>query len=358
MAGLINKISLQWDLWIGQFRAFYPKDKEERQDCRLLLEALALDPNIKKAGTQLVACQDSRNGDIIACLKLEEAPLNTDADPSFALVNKDRLSKMVIFTQLAIKAGYHKTSAPMVLMNHCFLEVLKAGGQAVLMSCDPDYFSMYKRLGFRPIGPLHKNEEGEFRIPMICMPDQDYLSIIHSPTLPLLKGVDFRHYTGLCQWYYQLVRDNRELQIGSAFYPENEEAFEGHQTLTEGLSEQGKEAFLKNAMVINCREGESLIIKNDGGKAFGFVQRGIVKVVIGGKSVVLLGEGDIFGEIAYILNARRSAEVMAASPDTEVVLFSQSAINSLALESDRTVIWRNLARVLAQRVVLTNKLLV
>ena len=100
-----------------------------------------------------------------------------------------------------------------------------------------------------------------------------------------------------------------------------------------------------------------LITENDGGKAFGFVRKGLVKVVIGGKTVVLLGEGDIFGEIAFILHTRRSARVVAASPDTEVVLFSESALNDLEKDADRAIIWRNLARVLAQRVVVTNKLL-
>ncbi len=352
-SSLISNISLQWDLWIGQFRAFFPRDKEDREACFKLLAQ----EDEEDQKWQLAACQDTRNGEIIACLRLIDGRMASRANFPLDLLEEDKLAQMVLFADLAVDPEYQKTSAPMVLINHCFLEVLKAGGQAALMSCDPAFFSMYKRLGLRPIGPVHKSGENDFRIPMICLPDQDYLTMIHSPTLPLLKGVDFKRYASICQWYYQLVRDHRELQIGSAFYPETEDAFEGHQTITEGLSEKGREAFLKNALVLRCREGESLIMENDGGKTFGFVQKGIVKVVIGGKSVVMLGEGDIFGEIAYILHTRRSAEVVAASADTEVVLFSESAINHLEEDADRTVIWRNLARVLAQRVVLTNNLL-
>ena len=54
---------------------------------------------------------------------------------------------------------------------------------------------------------------------------------------------------------------------------------------------------------------------------------------------------------------RGTAQVVAASPNTEVVLFNEEALNSLDLESDKAVIWRNLAKVLAQRVVMTNQLL-
>ncbi|MCB0546946.1 MAG: cyclic nucleotide-binding domain-containing protein [Phaeodactylibacter sp.] len=364
---LIDAISVQWDLWIGQYRAFFPTSREEIRECiQLSREAGTVDGlweegSTGELATQLAACQDTRTGKLIASLHLANALQVKDMEEraeqyQLHLFNEKRLASLAIFSQLAIHPAHQKSQAAMVLLSHCFIEVLKAGGQAALMSCDPGFYSIYKRLGMRPIGPLSKTSEGLFRIPMIFLPDQDYLSIIHSPVLPLMRGVDFGAYQPLCQWYYQLVRENSALQAGSAYYP-NEEDFESHHSITEGLSEKGREAFLKNAIVIHCREDEVLITENDGGKAFGFVRKGIVRVLIGNKTVVLLGEGDIFGEIAFILHTKRTAQVVAASPDTEVVLFSESAINTLEDNADRAIIWRNLARVLAQRIVVTNKLL-
>ncbi len=369
MPSLTKNISLQWDLWIEQYRAFFPTGREDRESCHALIaQAGTFDGATEEPASggkeyiQLATCQDTRNGQLIACLHIRDAlPLKGDPgkETQFGIshIEKERLSKIAVFTQLAVHPDYEKTQAVLVLLTHCIVEVLKAGGQAVLMSCDPGHFSIYKRLGFRPVGVLHKTPEGFFRIPMIFLPDQDYLSIIHSPVLPYLSGIVFAPYRPICEWYYKLVRENSELQTGAAYYPQDESDFEGHHTITEGLSPEGREIFLKNALIIKCREGEVLITENDGGKAFGYIRKGLVKVVIGGKTVVVLGEGDIFGEIAFILHTKRSAKVIAASPDTEVVLFSDSAFNSLAKETDRTVIWRNLARVLAQRVVLTNKLL-
>ena len=364
---LIDALSVQWDLWIGQYRAFFPTSREDIEDSLQLareagtVDGLWVEGSGKQLGTRLAACQDTSNGKVIASLHLAGAAQvkaieGKDEQYQLGLFDEERLAELAIFSQLAIHPEHQKSQAAMVLLTHCFIEVLKAGGQAVLMSCDPGHYSIYKRLGMRPVGALSKTPEGLFRIPMIFLPDQEYLSIIHSPVLPLMRGVDFEAYRPLCQWYYQLVRDNGALQVGSSYYP-NEEDFESHHSITEGLSEKGREAFLKNAIVINCREDEVLITENDGGKAFGFVRKGIVRVVIGNKTVVLLGEGDIFGEIAFILNTKRTAQVVAASPDTEVVLFSESAINTLKEEADRAIIWRNLARVLAQRVVVTNKLL-
>lgn len=309
----------------------------------------------------LAACQDTHSGEIIACMHLVDAltvkKASTDHSTSYLRhFEEARLSSMAFFTSISIAPSYLKTPAAQVLISHCFIEILKVGGQAVLMSCDPGHFSIYKRIGMRPIGPLQKSSNGGFEIPMIFLPDLDYLSIIHSPVLPLLRGMYFDKYTPICQWYYQLVRENKELSVGSSFYT-TEEEFGGHDMITEGLSEEGKAQILKSALVVTCEEGDVLITENDGGKALGFVSKGMVKVMIGNKTVVLLGEGDIFGEIAFVLNIKRTAQVVAASGDTEVVLFSENAFNNLPNDADKAVLWNNLAKVLAQRVVLTNKLL-
>ncbi len=362
MTSLIDNISLQWDLWIGQFRAFFPLEEEDRQACMEILGKTNSNLDIlENNGAQLAACQDTHTGEIIACMRLVSA-LEADVQASsngasyLEYFGQEKLSEMAFFTSIAIAPAYLKTPAPQVLISHCFIEILKAGGQAVLMSCDPGHFSMYKRIGMRPVGALQKSSGGGFEIPMIFLPDLDYLSIIHSPVLPLLRGMYFDKYKDICQWYYQLVREKDDLPISAAFYAKEEE-FGGHDTITEGLSDDSRESFLKNALKVHCKEGEVLITENDGGKSFGYVSKGMLNVMIGNRTVVLLGEGDIFGEIAFILHTKRTAQVVAASDDTEVVLFSESAINRLENESDKIIIWKNLAKVLAQRVVLTNKLL-
>lgn len=362
MPSLINTLSLQWDLWSGPYRAFFPTQKGDVQACRDLAAKENRMTQTSKLKQQFAACHDSRSGEIIACLKLTDALMFKASPEKVAqfqlnLFSDSQLSKIAVLTDLEVPSTDEKTAILRVLISHCFIEVLKAGGQAILLAGDLGFFSVYKRFGIRPVGPLQKTGSGNPYIPMILLPDSDYLSLINSPLLPMLRGIDFSPYEAICQWYYQLVRENSELRIGAAFYPQEEETMEGHDAVTEGLSADGRDALLKNALVMNCREGEVLIAEEDGGKAFGFVRNGIVKVVIGGKTVVLLGKGDIFGEIAFILSSKRTAQVVAASPDTEVVLFSETAINDLEKEADRTTIWRNLSRVLAQRVVLTNKLL-
>ena len=367
---LVKSISLQWDLRMGPFRAFFPNTEKDRKRCAHLAKNNLFEENFnvekatddKQIIRQIAACEDTRTGEIVACLFLEDALQMSNSSKKSKIYNlqlftEEQLSKVAILSHLSLENIDQKATVAQVFLSHCFIEILKAGGQAMIISCDIGYFSIYKRLGMRPIGALTKSKsEGHF-IPMMFLPDRDYLALISSPVLDSLRGANFAAYQELCEWYYKLVKENSELQIGSAVYPENKAEFIGHQTITEGLSKEGLATFLKKAMVIDCREDEVLLMENDGGKSFGFIQKGIVKVVIGEKTVVLLSEGDIFGEIAYILNTKRTAQVIATSDETEIVLFSASAINALENEADKVVIWRNLARVLAQRVVLTNRLL-
>jgi len=353
---LIKKLSLQWDLRMGPYRAFFPQSNADIEACQKIL------PGSKADNRRFAACQDTTSGRIVAVLFIRDAFEIIDDSRQKAIFNlhrldDDQLAQMAWFSDVHFTSSEDKNLISQVLLSHCFIEILKIGGIGILLDSDVGHFPLFKRMGMRPVGTLHQTSEHGYSIPMIFLPDKDYLSLINSPVLDLLRGVNFSRYADICAWYYQLLRDYSELQIGSAFYPESEADFASHHTITEGLSNEGREALLRNAMVFKCGPGEVLMTENDGGRSFGFIEKGVVKVVIGGKTVVLLSRGDIFGEIAFVMNSKRSAQVIAVSPDTEVVLLHPNAIEQIKDEKDRTTIWQNLARVLAQKVVLTNKLL-
>ena len=71
--------------------------------------------------------------------------------------SEEQLSKIVILSHLSLNSIEQKTTVAQVFLSHCFIEILKAGGQAMIISCDIGYFSLYKRLGMRPIGTINKS---------------------------------------------------------------------------------------------------------------------------------------------------------------------------------------------------------
>src|SRR5262249_52398246 len=123
-----------------------------------------------------------------------------------------------------------------------------------------------------------------------------------------------------------------------------------HAPLTRGLTKAGRAEVLRNAMEIKCHPGDVVLSLGDGGRCMGFVLKGTVQAEIGGRVVSMLGEGEMFGEIAVVLNTTRTPTLVARGDDTRVLMLSQTCLDRLDNPADVAQVWRNLAQVLAMRV--------
>ena len=377
MPSLLQNLAAQWDLWTGRYQAFYAESDEDIQGCVDVLEAVRRDELNRVAGKsvldshsfgdheldyRLVACRDTKTGQIIGCMRLTNAlqtkPIQSSREEyQLDMFEEEVLDKLSIFTRLVVLKHYRRSPAALVIVGYSFASILENGGLGMLMSCEPNLFSLYQRLGCRPIGPLHNSPSGGYRVPMIGIADKDYFIECGSPAMPMFKNVDWDKFEFMRQWYNDLAAQDGGIEVGVEFYKASKEADEeaAHAILTDGLSYKGKKSFLKNAMTIQCKEGDIIAAEHDGGKAFGVVRKGLVKAVKGDRTVNLLGEGDIFGEIAGILNMNRSADLIAASSETEILLFSVSAIKRLKEDSDKVILWQNMAQLLARKVLATTE---
>ena len=376
---LLQAITAQWDLWTGRYEAFWATSVEDIQGCVDVLEEVRRQELNRVSGSsvldshafggqeldyELVACRDTKTGQIVGCMRVTNA-LDTKAIDSsreeyqLDLFDDETLNRLSIFTRLAVIRAYRKSPAAVVIVGFTFASVLERGGAGMLMSCEPNLFSLYKRLGCRPIGPVHNSPSGGYRVPMLGIPDKDLFIECKSPAMPLFKNVDWAAGEPMRQWYQNLLSEKGPIEVGVSFYKASKEADDeaDHAILTDGLSTKGKAAFLKNAMTIQCKEGDILAREHDGGRAFGVVRQGLVEAVQGDTTVALLGEGDVFGEIASVLDMNRSADLVAATSDTEVILFSVSAIKRLKDDADKAMVWQNLAQLLARKVLATTELL-
>ncbi|MFT5169276.1 MAG: hypothetical protein ACI8P3_004525, partial [Saprospiraceae bacterium] len=333
---ILKSIALQWDIFAGRYQAYFATKKDDIDGCIKVLEEVRRkelnrvsgDSVIqssafadKETNYQLIACKDTKSGEIIGCMRLTKAREIATIESSreeylLDLFDDKMIDKFSIFTRLAVLKAYRGSPVALVIMAYAFLDVLEKGGQAILMSCEPNLFKMYKRLGLRPIGSLHNSSSGGYRIPMICMPDLAHFQLIRSPALPLLSTINWEQYRGIKNWYLDLIREKGEIQIGATPYEADESDKEEHWSITQGLSEDSRNRFLKNAISIRCQEGDLLIAKKDGGKFFGIIRRGFGRVLVGGKTIAILSKGNLFGEIAYILDQYRSADVVAGDSST------------------------------------------
>ena len=301
----------------------------------------------------LYAVTDTQKNRVIGCVRVTTADQLAAIDASREEYQLDKfspalLARTQVFTRLAMLQPYRKTAASLVLLRRLFADALADNMLASLLSCEPGLYAGYLRLGFRPLGGVHPGAHGGFRIPMVAiLHDAEHMLQIRSPMLRSLEGAaDFPQ--DAVQWYHELEAHAGPIDPGVAFHADDT-PHDVHAMLTRDLSATGRAQFLRNAIEIKCRPGDVVLAKGDGGRSMGFVRRGAVQVEDGPRLVAVLGEGELFGEMAVVLNTTRAANVIAVGDDTRVLMLSQSCIERLKNPADVTHVWRNLARVLAMR---------
>lgn len=378
MSSFLDSVSQYWDLKTNRYKVAKVTEKVIFDQCvDVLNEVRKTELNRGESQSvlesssfegahiefDLYSCLDTKTGRIIGCLRSTDAAdvVHLPAavkEYKLDVLESHLINRVQIFTRLAVIKTFRKTPAALLIMVKAFLDRLSKGDQAILMSCEPNLFNMYKRIGLRPIGQIHNSLSGGYRIPMICIPDLNYFKQIKNPALPLInKHIDWSKYVSTCSWYSELIKTSGGLLARATLY-QPDDSSENSMPLTNGLSDSGIKSFLNNAMLIQCKPNDLLIAKEDGGKYLGFIRKGNLIVKIDNQNIANLTTGDVFGELSFILKKLRSADIIAGDSGAEVVLCSVSIINKMKKQSDKAIIWKNLASILSKKLIETNGTLV
>ena len=305
---------------------------------------------------ELYALKDTRKDQVVGCIRVTRADKIASIPESREEYHLEKfppelLARTQVFTRLAILRDYRKTAASLVLFRRLCDDAMTGDTLTSLLSCEPGLYAGYLRLGFRPLGGVHQGARGGFRIPMVMLHhDVEHFRRVRSPLASQLSAFDGPQDALL--WYRTLEAREGSIDPGVAFYSDDadDEGRDVHAPLTRGLTAAGRAELLRNAMEINCQPGDVVLSLGDGGRCMGFVLCGAVQVQIGGRVVSVQGEGELFGEIAVVLNTTRTATVVAVGDDTRVLMLSQTCLDRLDNPADLAQVWRNLAQVLATRV--------
>jgi hypothetical protein len=303
---------------------------------------------------ELYALKDKEKDQVVGCIRITTADQIAAIPESREEYHLDKfppalLARTQVLTRLAILQAYRKTAASLVLFQQLYAAALARGTLATLLSCEPGLYAGYLRLGFRPLGGVHQGASGGFRIPMVAIHhDLEHVRRIRSPLVRQLARVEGPLPQEAVQWYRMLEAREGSIDPGVAFYADDSD-HDVHAALTRGLSKAGRAQLLRNAMEVRCHPGDVVLGVGDGGRCMGFVRQGAVQVEVERRVVGVLGEGELFGEIAVVLDTTRTAKVVAVGDDTHVLMLGQTCLDRLKDPADVTQVWRNIARVLATR---------
>ncbi len=276
-----------------------------------------------------------------------------DLERFVPVVPRDRMSIMIRFL---VKPEHRGSSVPMKLIAESAKYQFQRGLKLLFCDCQPHLVNLYETCGFRPYAPVFEQPGFGIMVPLVfVVPDVAHLRSIRSPIIRYVKGIDD---PALAASILELLPDDAPITsigdlertawaeaVGFLGQPrENTGAFEG-------FSEGEMTAFLERSQVLDCADGQQIVVKGHGTRSAYVILEGAVDVRSGGTLVARLGAGEMFGEFALLLDTKRTADVFAKGDRVRLFVLDERNLQKL-LTSEAQLAAKfllNLSRSLAVR---------
>jgi hypothetical protein len=267
--------------------------------------------------------------------------------------------KMVILTRFTISEEFRSGRVPYGLMQSVYELCLREDLEMGFCDCVPHLIHLYQKLGWRRY--LNKSlSDPEFGIQIpLCLIAHDvrHLESIGSP----LVG-SFRRICGDPQDPQRLDRILQSIP----YTGKQQEALEQdwsqtfgllleHRktTVFDGLGEEAVQSLVRMGELIECRRGQAIIRAGTVYKDIFIILEGKVEIRLGDMAIAVLGEGELFGEIAFLLGVERTTNVVALSDSVRVVSLREQDLGKLihAESALASKLLLNISRLLCLRLV-------
>lgn len=247
--------------------------------------------------------------------------------------------------------------------------VLDEGVQFCFSYCAPGLVNSYKRLGYRPYHTDSITTSDGLRVPIVMLTsDVGFFKQVHSPLAAFasayvaserLSRIDLSPYAHLVSQDHQSV----QLDPRQVWHELQDELLDGERErpgLLDDLTPSDLRKLATQGVILDVSAGQ-LITREDLHEQEMFViLEGCFEIRRGVQRLALLHHGEVFGEMALLLNSgRRTATVVAQSEGRLLVLRRKFVQELMHRDPDIAAkILYNLSRTLAERVARTSATLV
>jgi hypothetical protein len=211
---------------------------------------------------------------------------------------------------------------------------LEGNGVKILVGAsEPHLLPMYMALGQRPYTTKNINSpEAGYLIPiMSCFPDA-----------AALKGVGHRtHPNRVPECVARLFSGSSWIR-GEAVSEPTEFWGDIHQTLEDLHGEQisafdnftddEAQRCISHSTIIPCAAGDRVVKRGGAARNIFVVLEGLLVALDEGRIIGALSPGDVFGEMEFLLENKRSFDVDAATDDTRVLCLSEGTLRKMISE--------------------------
>jgi hypothetical protein len=231
--------------------------------------------------------------------------------------------------------------------------------QLIFGACEPHLLSLYVGQGMRTYSKQNMNsDEAGYLIPIVrVVEDVEYLRRIGSPTAATAK--DYGDDARIPECVDRLITHggnvmSQRLIESGAYFGEVHGALdrlaENQFSALDGLSEEDAAGALGKSNIIQCAAGDRILKKGGVARNMFVVLEGNLEVRDEGTLLRVLSPGDIFGEIAFLLEQPRSADVYAATDGRILSLSERTLRQSISRDSESAAtLLLNISKILCKR---------
>ncbi len=253
------------------------------------------------------------------------------------------------------------------LMQQAYKDAWDRGARLNYGDCSPHLLPFYEHLGYRRYRRGYNDTAFGFKVPILMlMGDLKLLERVRSPLARLARTRSDDAQSR--DWFESTYPDYLDIESASLLA---EETFFDLLTervasdplhkvsLLNALDQQEAEEFLKQATLLNLKNGDLIVREGDRDSTVYVLLSGIAEVTVGDPlqpPVAVIGAGDTFGEIGFLTATPRTASV-TAKKDCEVLVLSGEFLQHFITREPviASKVLLNLSRELAGRCVLATE---
>jgi CRP-like cAMP-binding protein len=270
--------------------------------------------------------------------------------------------------RLMVAPGGRGGQAMPALVQRAYADGLDGPVEFDFCTCAPGLVDLYEHLGYRRFAGNLADPVLGYMVPLVLvLRDADHLRTIRSPLWRTLRGHPSVPSGGaVAAWLrdtvptVSVVREwVRQEDLFWRFLADKVRASaSGTASILADLDDAAQRQMFRSGTVLDARRGDHIISAGTVGKELFIVLSGVVEVRLPGQTegVAVLDTGQVFGEIAFIADSRRTADVVAVT-DARILVLSRTYLTKLMkIAPDLAArILFNLSRVLCERLVTSNR---
>ena len=227
--------------------------------------------------------------------------------------------------------------------------------------CAPTLVPYYRKLGARPFGARLVETPDDIMVPLMSiMSDYAYFKRVGSPLAPLVKKhfgrgkrkpLNPEAYRHLFEAESEPVEADPakiwdELQDAVVDSPPDSGAF------LDNLPPQVVKQLTKRGFIIDIPAGKMIARKGLSAQEMFYILDGLFEVTDGGQRLALLGQGELFGELAFFSSAQRRTATVTSITEGRVLVMHAQTLRDLIKSDPSTAahVLLQLGAVMADRI--------